>query len=51
MVINHFINHGYMDKQKEYIITRLLTYIMLLYNHNYPLPNLLSYSIFHLSYS
>ena len=41
-MIKHFITVGYMDIQKEYIVTRVITYLMLLHNQNYPMPSLLS---------
>ena len=37
----HFQTVGYMDKQKEYLVCRLYTYLMILNNHHYPLPTLL----------
>lgn len=41
-MIDHFMSVGYMDIQKEYIVSRVLTYLMLLYNHHYDMPSLLT---------
>ena len=41
-MIDHFMSVGYMDIQKEYIVSRVLTYLMLLYNHHYDMPSLLN---------
>ena len=35
------MSEGYMDIQKEYIISRICTYLMLLYNCHYPIPSLM----------
>lgn len=40
-MIQNFITVGYMDIQKEYIVTRVCTYLMLLHNQAYPMPSLL----------
>ena len=41
MVITHFMTEGYMDIQKEYIISRACTYLMVLYNRHFAIPSLL----------
>lgn len=40
-MIQNFITVGYMDIQKEYIVTHVCTYLMLLHNQAYPMPSLL----------
>lgn len=40
-MVQNFITVGYMDIQKEYIVTRVCTYLMLLHNKTYPMPSLL----------
>ena len=44
MVISHFMTEGYMDIQKEYIISRACTYLMVLYNRHFAVPSLLPYT-------
>ena len=41
-MVEHFVSVGYMDIQKEYVVSRVLTYLMLLYNHHYDMPSLLN---------
>ena len=40
-IINLFQTTGYMDKQKEYVVSRIYTYLMVIYNPNPSLPGLL----------
>ena len=40
-MVQNFITVGYMDIQKEYIVTRVCTYLMLLHNKTFPMPSLL----------